>query len=133
MMSRENSSYIHHPSFELTSFLQTLLLKMFKVFADVKWGGNFCHNLNPKYLKECLPQVTVLYLVLYSISTVLYIVLCLYILKCSFAFLFGNFSGKISVIEIMQRTSVHKAGLKCMRVCDSGHRKVFVVCINWCP
>ena len=44
-----------HPSSitELISFLRILLLKMFRVFADVKSGGNFCHNLRPRYLKEC--------------------------------------------------------------------------------
>ena len=34
---------------------------MFRVFADVKSGGNFRHNLGPRDLKECLPYVTVLY------------------------------------------------------------------------
>ena len=33
---------------ELISFLRVLLLKMFKVFADVKSGGNFHHNLGPR-------------------------------------------------------------------------------------
>ena len=50
-----------HPSsiIELTSFLRILLsLKMFKAFADVKSGGNFRHNLGPRYLKECLRDVT---------------------------------------------------------------------------
>ena len=53
-----------HPSsiIEVISFLRILLLKMFRVFADVKSGGNFRHNLGPRYLKECLPYVTVLYL-----------------------------------------------------------------------
>ena len=39
-----------HPSsiIELISFLRILLLKMFKVFADVKSGGNFHHNLGPR-------------------------------------------------------------------------------------
>ena len=53
-----------HPSciIELISFLRILLLKMFRVFADVKSGGCFRHNLDPRYPKECLPYVTVLYL-----------------------------------------------------------------------
>ena len=55
MMCRENSSYIHH-----LSFLRILLLKMFRVFADVNSGGNFHNNLGPGYVKECLPYVTVL-------------------------------------------------------------------------
>ena len=44
-----------HPSsiIELISFLQILLLKMFRVFADVTSGGNFRHNLGLRYLKEC--------------------------------------------------------------------------------
>ena len=33
-----------------------------RVFADVKSGGNFCHNLGPRCRKKCLPYVTVLYL-----------------------------------------------------------------------
>ena len=57
MMCRENSSNIHH-----LSFLRILLLKMFRVFADVYSGGNFCNNRGARYVKECLPYVTVLYL-----------------------------------------------------------------------
>ena len=53
-----------HPSsiIELISFLRILLFKMFRVFADVKSGGSLRHNLGPRYLKECLPHVTVSYL-----------------------------------------------------------------------
>ena len=52
---------LHPPSIiELTSFLRILLLKMFRVFADVKSGVNVRHNLGPRDLKECLPYVTVL-------------------------------------------------------------------------
>ena len=44
-----------HPSsiIQLISFLQILLLKMFRGFTDVTSGGNFRHNLGPRYLKEC--------------------------------------------------------------------------------
>ena len=47
-----------HPSsiIELISFLRVLLLKMFKVFTDVKSGGNFRHNLGPRSgLSRILP------------------------------------------------------------------------------
>ena len=58
----ERGQRLHPPSIiELISFLRILLLKMFRVFADVKSGGNFRHNLGPRDLKECLPYVTVLY------------------------------------------------------------------------
>ena len=49
-----------HPSSIIE--LISLFLRMFRVFADVKSGGNFCHNLCPRYLQECLPYVAVLYL-----------------------------------------------------------------------
>ena len=62
MMCREDSSYIHHLSLSLYRFYEFCLLKMFRVFADVKSWGNFRHNLGPRYLKECLSYVTVLYL-----------------------------------------------------------------------
>ena len=41
MMSRENSPYIGHLSLNLYAFFIILLLKILKVFADVKSGGNF--------------------------------------------------------------------------------------------
>ena len=47
-----------HPSsiIGLISFLRVLLLKMFKVFTDVKSGGNFRHNLGPRSgLSRMLP------------------------------------------------------------------------------
>ena len=42
--------WLLHPSpiIELILFLRILLLKMFTVFADVKSGGNFHHNLGPR-------------------------------------------------------------------------------------
>ena len=60
----EHRDQLLHPSSinELIPFLRILLLKMFRVFADVKSGGNFRHNLGPRYLEECLPYVTELYL-----------------------------------------------------------------------
>ena len=39
---------------------------MFKVFADVKSGGNFHHKLGPRYLKECLRYVTRMVLKLFT-------------------------------------------------------------------
>ena len=44
-----------HPSsiIQLISFLQILLLKMFRGLANVTSGGNFRHNLGLRYLKEC--------------------------------------------------------------------------------
>ena len=48
MMCREDGSYIASPIIELILFLRILLLKMFTVFADVKSGGNFHHNLGPR-------------------------------------------------------------------------------------
>ena len=45
MMCRENSSHIHHLLSSLYHFLRILLLKMVRVFADVKSGGNSRHNL----------------------------------------------------------------------------------------
>ena len=47
-----------HPSsiIKLTSFLRVLLLKVFKVFANVKSGGNFHHKLGPRSgLSRMLP------------------------------------------------------------------------------
>ena len=85
MMSRENSSYIHHLSLSLHHFYELCFKKCLKFsLMLIQEVLNFCRNLSPRYFKECLPNVTVLYLVLYSISTVLYLVLYLYILKCSF-------------------------------------------------
>ena len=60
MMSRENSPYLHHLSLNLYAFFLILLLKILKVFADVKSGGNFCHNLGVRDRKECLAYSTVL-------------------------------------------------------------------------
>ena len=85
MMSRENSSYIHHLSLSLHHFHELCFKKCLKFsLMLIQEVLNFCRNLSPRYFKECLPNVTVLYIVLYSISTVLYLVLYLYILKCSF-------------------------------------------------
>ena len=63
MMSRGNIPCNHHPPKCLHHISGSCFnLKVFKVFEDLTSGDNFPNNLGPRYLKECLPHVTVLYL-----------------------------------------------------------------------
>ena len=56
-------TFVHFPwDFEIAGFDCILFLKHFKVVTSLKSGDNFSQRLGPKWRRECLPFVTVLYL-----------------------------------------------------------------------
>ena len=72
-------TFVHFPwDFEIAGFDCILFLKHFKVVTSLKSGDNFPQRLGPKWRRECLPYVTVLYLAAEKSDCLkLYLDLCL--------------------------------------------------------
>ena len=70
---------MHPLSISVTiSNVHILFLKHFKVVTSLKSGDNFPQRLGPKWRRECLPYVTVLYLAAEKSDCLkLYLDLCL--------------------------------------------------------